>query len=242
MNKDNLYIVMPAYNESENIENIVQEWHSIIEKINNGSKLVIVDDSSKDDTYEKLIKLQKIYNKLEVLKKENSGHGISCLYLYNYSLEHNPNWIFQTDSDGQTNPNEFWIFWEKRNEYNFLIGSRLSRKDGNERIFVTKTLKFILFLIFRINIPDANTPFRLMRTDSLRNYVSIIPDNSFLSNILLSILIVNFDEKYAWLPISFKNRQGGVNSINFKKIIRIGFKAIKDFNNFKKYINEYKRN
>ena len=53
-NKENLYIVIPAYNEEENIENVVREWHEIVEKIGQNSKLVVIDDGSKDNTYKKL--------------------------------------------------------------------------------------------------------------------------------------------------------------------------------------------
>ena len=41
-------------------------------------------------------------------------------------------------------------------------------------------------------------------------------------------------EKIKFLPITFKERQGGVNSINFKKIVKIGREAIKDFRIIKK--------
>ena len=53
---DKLYIVIPAYNEQDNIELVVNDWYPIIEKHNgNGqSRLVIIDDGSKDSTYEKL--------------------------------------------------------------------------------------------------------------------------------------------------------------------------------------------
>ena len=45
-------------------------------------------------------------------------------------------------------------------------------------------------------------------------------------------------EKVDFIPITFKPRQGGVNSINIKKIIKIGWKAIKDFHKLKKEIDD----
>ena len=52
--KDILYIIIPAYNEQENIKNVIEEWYPVIEKHNgNGqSRLVSIDDGSKDRTYE----------------------------------------------------------------------------------------------------------------------------------------------------------------------------------------------
>ena len=50
MNK--LYIVIPAYNERENIQNVIEQWYTIVEKTGQDSRLLIVNDGSKDDTYE----------------------------------------------------------------------------------------------------------------------------------------------------------------------------------------------
>lgn len=231
-----VYIVMPAYNESDNIQKIVMEWYPIIEKIGDKSKLLIVDDSSTDNTFQILQDLQKQYKNLEIITKSNSGHGITCLYAYNIAILNGADWIFQTDSDGQTDPNEFWQFWKLREEYDFLIGLRNNREDGISRILVTKILRIILLLIFKENIPDANTPFRLIRAEVLKKYLKIIPKDSFLANVIMSTLIVKDKLRFIWIPINFKTRQGGVNSINFKKIIKIGIKALKDFRMIKKNI------
>ena len=51
---DKLYIVIPAYNEEENIAQVVDDWYPVVEKYNGDgeSRLVIIDDGSKDNTYE----------------------------------------------------------------------------------------------------------------------------------------------------------------------------------------------
>ena len=55
---------------------------------------------------------------------------------------------------------------------------------------------------------------------------------------MLSILIVKGNEKVKFIPITFRPRQGGVNSINLKKISKIGIKAIKDFKTIKKELKK----
>ena len=42
-----------------------------------------------------------------VLRKENGGHGFDVLYGYDYTIDQKADWMFQTDSGGQTNPKEF---------------------------------------------------------------------------------------------------------------------------------------
>ena len=233
-----LYIVMPAYNEEANIRRTVEQFYPIIEKIGKNSKLVIVDDGSKDNTFKIIQELSISYPNLIPVSKVNSGHGATCLFAYKFAIGKEAKWIFQTDSDGQTNPEEFWTFWENRNKFDFIIGSRVNRLDGISRIIVTKIMKIIILLKFGVIVRDANTPFRLMKSERLRLLLENIPDDFFLSNILISTMVVMTKEKIAWVPISFKPRQGGVNSINLKRIFKIGFKALKEFsdakNNLKK--------
>lgn len=230
---DSLYIIIPAYNEEMNIETVAREWHEVVQKIGGDSKLVIIDDGSKDNTYKKLTELSKELIHLEAISKPNSGHGATLLHGYNYALQQNADFIFQTDSDGQTIPQEFWPFWEQRKNYSVIIGHRNHRQDGFSRIVVTKTLKLVLFLIFGINIIDPNTPFRLMNNTVLKKYIGKVPLNFNLSNVALSVSFVKNKENVTFVPITFRPRQGGVNSINLKKIIKIGKQAVKDFKEIK---------
>jgi len=231
----NLYIVIPAYNEAENIEVVAKEWHEVVVRTGEDSRLLIIDDGSKDSTYNKLIKLQEKLPQLRAITKANSGHGGTILYGYNLALEEGANYIFQTDSDGQTITDEFWQLWEQRKHYDIQVGNRKGRQDGISRIFVTKILKLVLWLSFGLWIKDANTPFRLMSAESLRKYISEIPKDYNLSNVLLTVLYEKNKARIRYVPITFRPRQGGENSINFKKIIPIGKKAFKDFRELSKH-------
>ena len=226
---DKLYIIIPAYNEEANIELVAREWHEVQD-----SRLVIINDGSKDQTYEKLCALQAELPQLLPVTKENGGHGATVLYGYFYALEHGADYIFQTDSDGQTLASEFQGFWEQRNEKKVLIGYRNHREDGISRIFVTKVLKMVLFLIFGIRVTDANTPYRLMPKKLLQKYIVKVPENFNLSNVMLTVLFLRGKENVQFIPITFRPRQGGVNSINLKKITKIGIQALKDVRTIKK--------
>ena len=106
---DILYIVIPAYNEEANIGDVIESWYPIIEKHNGGgqSRLVIIDDGSRDCTLEIMQEATKTRPLLVPLTKENKGHGATVLYGYKYALHEGADFIFQTDSDGQTLPEEF---------------------------------------------------------------------------------------------------------------------------------------
>ena len=233
---DSLYIVIPAYNEEMNIDTVVRQWYQIIQKTGPDSRLVIVNDGSRDHTGERLDLLAQELPQLISLTKKNGGHGSAVLYGYHYALNCGADYIFQTDSDGQTLPSEFPAFWKRRRQYSVQIGYRKHRQDGFSRIFVTKTLRLVLKIIFRLNIPDANTPFRLMSRQVLARYIDQVPRNFNLSNVMLTVLFMHYGEQVRFYPITFRPRQGGVNSINMKKIFCIGRQAVLDFYKIQRHL------
>ena len=234
---EKLYIVIPVYNEEMNITSVAREWHTVVETISEDSKLVIIDDGSKDSTYQVLTELSKELPQLEVITKKNSGHGATVLYGYRYALEQNADYIFQTDSDGQTLPEEFEPFWEQKESYDMVIGWRNKRQDGENRIFVTKTLRFVIRICFGVSVTDANTPFRLMQAETLQKYIGLIPKDFNLSNVILSVIYAKKGCRVKYIPITFRPRQGGVNSINMKKIFGIGRQAVRDFRKINKVLS-----
>lgn len=226
-----LYIIIPAYNEEKTILQVINDWYPIVEahNENESSRLIIIDDGSRDSTYNIMQEYAKTKPLLLPLTKPNSGHGATVLYGYHYALDHGVDYIFQTDSDGQTLPSEFEPFWSQREQFDMVIGWRNNRQDGISRIFVTNTLKLVIRLCFGVAVTDANTPYRLMKANTLSKYIGLIPKDFNLSNVLLSVIYAKKALKVKYIPITFQPRQGGVNSINLKRIFGIGRRAVKDF-------------
>ena len=237
--EDSLYIVVPAYNESENIEKLIDGWYNVIEKFGGeNSRLVIIDDGSRDNTYEIARKAAETRPLLTAVTKPNGGHGATVLFGYRYALENGADYVFQTDSDGQTDPAEFEGFWKLRTSYDSVIGSRPDRQDGAARKLVEKVLLVLLRLTFGVSVPDSNAPFRLMKSSLLAKYLPKLPEDFNLPNVMLTTYFAYFKENIKFVNITFKPRQGGTNSINIKKIFKIGRKAVGDFRSLKKHIND----
>ena len=231
-----LYIVIPAYNESANIKKTIKQWYPIVEKYNDEgqSRLVVINDGSKDNTYELLCACAKDRPLLVPLTKPNGGHGPTLLYGYRYAVDQDADYIFQTDSDGQTDPAEFEQFWNQRGRYDAVIGNRTERGDGKSRKFVENVVCLLLGLIFGVKVPDANAPYRLMKADLVAQYIGKLPENFNIPNIMLTTYFVYYKEKVKFIPITFKPRQGGTNSINVKKIVKIGWQAVRNFRKLKR--------
>ena len=229
---------MPAYNEEANILSVIDSWYGILEDKNSDSRLVVADSGSKDATHNILVKYKSTHPQLEILENTDRQHGPKVIALYDYAIKNGADYIFQTDSDGQTNPKEFNAFWEERKDFDGIFGNRTVRGDGKSRAFVEKVVCFLLKIYFKVKVPDANAPFRLMRTNVVKKYLYRLDPDYNLPNIMMTTYFSYYKESMVFREISFKPRRAGKNSINIPKIIKIGWKALGDFRKLKKGMKE----
>lgn len=240
MDKGKLFIIMPAYNEELIIKTTVSDWYYVINNVVPDMYLVVVNDGSKDRTLEELRILEKKYDKLIVIDKKNGGHGSAVLHGYRYALKQDAGYIFQTDSDGQTNPAEFEKFWNQRWNYDAIIGWRKKRGDGILRKIIEDILCLILKMIFGVRLHDANAPYRLMKADLVKEYIDMLPSDYNLPNVMLTVFCAYYKKRMKYMEISFGERKSGENSMNTGKIIGIGFNSIKGFCQLKKKMQQEK--
>lgn len=231
---DTLYVVMPAYNEEANIEEVVSSWYPVLEGKSPESRLVVADAGSKDRTHAILEEMKEKMPQIEIISDTGTYHGPKVIALYNYAIANGADYIFQTDSDGQTLPEEFGAFWEMRTAYKGIFGHRKVRGDGKSRAFVEKVVCFLLKLYFHVKVPDANAPFRLMNAQTVAKYIGRLDKDYNLPNIMMTTYFAYYKEEMTFKEVTFRPRQGGTNSINIPKIVKIGWKALKDFHNLKK--------
>ena len=226
-----LYVVIPAYNEAATIRQVIRDWYPIVEKFGGeGSRLVIFDDGSRDETFSIMLYEQKNRPLFEPITKANSGHGATVLAAYHYAIDKGADFIFQTDSDGQTLPAEFEKFWTLRDSFDMVIGDRTAnRHDGAFRVFVTFTLRLMLRIIFGVYLVDANTPFRLMNAATLKKFIDRIPDGQEHSNALIAAMYAKNNLRMKYLPVTFKQRKTGQSWVRLSRIMKIGWEALWDF-------------
>lgn len=236
----NLYIVIPAYNEAANIRALVDEWYPVAVSVGPDARILVVNDGSKDATLAVLQELSATRPQLLVADKSNGGHGSAIYHGYRLALDAGAQYIFQTDSDRQTLPEEFSKFWTEREQFDALIGVRKCRQDGWMRVVVTQVLRLVVRAVVGVDVPDANTPFRLQQRDALHNALALVPKGHNLTNVLLSIVFTAQQRRIAWYPITFRPRQGGENHINFPRIVRIGWKAALDLWAFRSVLRQDK--
>ena len=92
----------------------------------------------------------------------------------------------------------------------------------------------LLKLVFKVSAKDANAPFRLMRTELVGKYIDRLPADFNIPNIMFVAYFLYYKENVTFKPITFKPRTAGKASINLKKIVKIGIKAVGDFHKLRK--------
>lgn len=230
--KFDLSVVIPVYNESENIKTVLDDWHSELEKNNISYCFIIVNDGSKDNSIEVIKSLDyEIY----LLDKHNSGHGRSIRLGYDFSVNQiKSDFILQIDSDGQCKTEYFKSFWASRKDNDFVLGVRTSRGDGLIRKLTSKVSLIATSILTSINLKDPNTPYRLFNHESLKQSLFHINESFDIHNIALTYVILKNKFKVKTIEISFPNRIGGENSINLIKVFQMGLNMLFDLYFLKK--------
>ena len=77
-----------------------------------------------------------------------------------------------------------------------------------------------------------------MRADLVGKYIAMLPDDFFLPNVMLTVYMSYFRDNTAFRAITFMPRQAGTNSINIRRIITIGIKAVVDFLGLRRKLKE----
>jgi dolichol-phosphate mannosyltransferase len=220
-----LAVVMPVYNEETNIEQVVVEWASEFERLGIAFNMIAVNDGSQDQTGAVLKTLAQRYpGSFTPVEKANAGHGRACRTGYELAVEQGASWTLQIDSDGQCDPAFFPAFWNGRTDADAVFGVRKTRDDGFARVLISAICRWGASLLTGIDLHDANVPYRLIRTSALKEALDRIPDDFDMQNVALTVVLKR-DSSLRWkyVPIHFRNRQGGVNSINLRRIAAMGW-------------------
>ncbi len=159
-----LTVVMPVYNEAAAIGDVVRAWAKELDRLGIDYEMRVYDDGSRDATATVLEELSHEVPRLLVTRHSNRGHGPTILRGYR---EARGEWVFQSDSDGEMEPDSFSLLWDRRADYDFLFGIRGGREWTPPRWVMTRASRLAVRMLFGKGVLDVNTPYRLMRRERL---------------------------------------------------------------------------
>lgn len=222
---ENLAIIIPVYNEEEIVENVINKLSFELQKLNINYKIFAYNDGSKDNSKIILEKLAKENDNLVIINKPNSGHGHTILKGYKENVSHFT-WLFQIDADNEMGSEHFKDIWEKRKDYDFLIGIRDGRVQVLSRKLVSSFSRLITKLFWGNGPWDVNCPYRLLRAEKFINLFNQLPENTFSPNLIISGYVAKKNLKVYEQKIPCRERQTGVVSLQKMKLLKTAFVSL----------------
>ena len=165
-------VIIPTYNEIENIEGIIRAVFSLEKPFH----ILIIDDSSPDKTAEKVIELQKeFYGNLFLTKRiKKAGLGSAYVHGFKWALIHHYDYIFEMDADFSHNPKDLILLYEscKNQGADLSIGSRYVTGVNVvnwplSRVLLSYFASVYVRMITGMKIMDATAGFICYRRDVL---------------------------------------------------------------------------
>jgi len=219
-----LTLIMPVYNEAESIEGTIRECHKIISQ-KMPCKILICEDGSTDATKDILLKLQKELGIILIMSEQRKGYTKAA----KDALSHAETpLVFFMDSDRQYDPNELWRGLKFFPECDLLIGKRRKINEKIHRILLTHGFNFILRLMFRIPVHDADCGFMIIKKeviDAVNSKVDLLPF-SYKSELVIRAHHQGFKIKEIELE-HFKREHGGTRIFSVSKLPKIIFSQLK---------------
>lgn len=222
---ENLAVVMPVYNEEEIVKSVIEKWCLELDKLNIDYKLLAYNDGSKDNSGKILEEIASSNPKVICINKENQGHGPTVIKSYKDNAA-DCTWILQIDSDNEMEPEYFNRLWEKRNNYDFLLGRRENRQQPLSRKILSAASRLCVRLFYGKGAWDVNSPYRLMRSEAFIEYFQQIPSSVFSPNLMISGITAKKKLRFYETPIPCQGRQTGEVSIQKMTILKAAFKSI----------------
>lgn len=164
-------VIIPTYNEIENIETIIQAVFSLSTSFH----VLIVDDNSPDQTAKKVRELQEIFPTqlfLE-LRTKKAGLGTAYVHGFKWALSKGYDYIFEMDADFSHNPNDLEkLLHACENGADLAIGSRYSNGVNVvnwplSRVLLSYFASVYVRMITGMKIADATAGFKCYKRQVL---------------------------------------------------------------------------
>ncbi len=159
----NLSIVLPCFNEEENITYSVRDTAAWMKDKHITGEIIVVDDGSKDGSLSALQNLSQEIPMLRIVQREkNGGYGIAVRAGCDSATTE---WIAFMDSDRQFRAKDMDLLLAHTDAYAFVTGRRRKRADSFIRNMFGKILGAMNVLVLGLWVRDVNCGMKVFRRD-----------------------------------------------------------------------------
>jgi len=245
----NVVIVLPTYNEKENIARLIKVLISEFEGIEQSSdfqmQILVVDDNSPDGTGQIVKSVTEKNNKVHLITGQKKGLGRAYIRGFRYAIDYlQADAVMEMDADFSHDPKDVRrLIYSLMQGYDFVIGSRYVKGGSipKEWSFIRRMNSrygniFARYVAGIYKVHDCTAGFRAIRVSLLEKtgFDQFNTDGyCFQMNLLYNA--VNQEAKVLEVPVHFVDRQYGKSKIRMKDIREFILNAFKL--RFSKYIN-----
>ena len=222
MKKKKILVIIPTYNEFENLPKLLPEVFSKDENL----EILIVDDNSPDGTGAYIEQEMEKNSRLHLIKRESKmGLGTAYITGFKYALKNNYDYIFEMDADFSHDPAELPKFLKEINDFDLVLGSRY--KNGvnvinwpMSRLLLSWFANFYTRFITGMPIRDATGGYKCFKREVLEaiNFDKV-HSNGYAFQIEMNFKAWKKGFRIKEIPIIFVDRMKGKSKMS-KKIVR----------------------
>lgn len=222
-----LGVIIPTYNERENIVKLLDALHEKLDSAGVSFKILIVDDNSPDGTAEIVKKYMKKTSTVSIIVREcKKGLGSAIMDGFRaIMIDDRITHVATMDADGSHNPEDLVKMLMKAREADLVQGSRYVTGGeiigwGAHRRLISWSANFIVRLLFGRDIKDYTSNFRVYSRRLVKKILEYKLDDSYdwvVESIVLAKLLCF---RVIEVPITFVNRKEGSSKLGFSDIVR----------------------
>jgi glycosyltransferase involved in cell wall biosynthesis len=218
-------VVIPLYNEEENIRELFARLSSVMEKMGT-FEIILVDDGSRDGSWRLIRELHERDKRVKGISfSRNFGHHIAITA----GLDHAAGKaVILMDGDLQDPPEEIPKLWERlRSGYDLVYGIRKEKKDSLTKRFTSWCFWWLINRLSGIAIPRNQTLLRIFDRKVLEALNGMRERARFIHGMIAWTGFRIFLQEVEHSP-----RARGVSKYNVIKLFRLAFNAITSFSTF----------
>jgi dolichol-phosphate mannosyltransferase len=230
-NTTNLAIVIPSYNDLDNIPLVVRSLQQVAPK----ATIIVVDDSSASEKA-KLPKLKKQFKDITILERnKKSGRGSAVLLGFTHALQ-NPAiaYVVEMDADTSHDPADLPSLLDQQGKADVVIGSRYLQKSKiinwpKKRLFLSRMInKLLLNNLLGLGLHDYTNGYRMYTRKAAEYLLKIrLYETGFLLLSETAYQLKKAGFTFMEVPITFTDRKFGKSSVTFTDLLENLFGAFR---------------
>lgn len=207
-----LSIIIPLFNERDNLEPLMAELHQVLSEVGLGYEVLLIDDGSNDGSFDIIEKLAQQYKHIKCIRFKRR-FGQTAAIMAGIDLAQGE-FIIPMDGDLQNDPHDIpRLLKEAEKGYDIVSGWRKDRHDGFTRTLLSKIANKLLSIFLEVKLHDYGCTLKVYRAEVIKGLRLYGEMHRFLP------AVAHWDgASVTEMVVNHRKRQFGESKYNFKRI------------------------